>query len=202
MKPVKTITGTMVPLMRSDVDTDQIIPQQFLKRIERTGYGEFLFHSWARNDEGILRPDFVLNDPARASASVLVAGRNFGCGSSREHAVWALHDWGFEAVVAPSFADIFRNNAINVGLLPVELDEVIVNRLAGLAASPQETVVIDLENLKVVADGFDETFRIDDNSRTRLLQGLDPISETLQFESDLKDYEARRPGWLPTTASF
>lgn len=202
MKPVKTITGSMVPLMRSDVDTDQIIPQQFLKRIERTGYGEFLFHSWARDDEGELRPEFVLNEPARANASVLVAGRNFGCGSSREHAVWALHDWGFEAVVAPSFADIFRNNAINVGLLPVELDEEIVNRLAGLAASPQETVVIDLENRKVVADGFDETFRIDDNARTRLLQGLDPISETLQLESNLKDYEARRPGWLPTTASF
>jgi 3-isopropylmalate/(R)-2-methylmalate dehydratase small subunit len=116
--------------------------------------------------------------------------------------VWALHDWGFEAVVAPSFADIFRNNAINVGLLPVELDEAIVNRLAGLAASPQETVVIDLENLTVIADGFDETFRIDENARKRLLQGLDPIGETLQLESDLKDYEARRPGWLPTTASF
>lgn len=202
MKPVKTITGSMVPLMRSDVDTDQIIPQQFLKRIERTGYGEFLFDSWARDEEGELRPDFVLNEPARANASVLVAGRNFGCGSSREHAVWALHDWGFEAVVAPSFADIFRNNAVNVGLLPVELDEAVVNRLAGLAALPQETVVIDLENLKVVADGFDETFRIDENARKRLLQGLDPISETLQLESDLKDYEARRPGWLPTTASF
>jgi 3-isopropylmalate/(R)-2-methylmalate dehydratase small subunit len=202
MKPVKTITGTMVPLMRSDVDTDQIIPQQFLKRIERTGYGEFLFDSWAKDEEGELRADFVLNEPARANASVLVAGRNFGCGSSREHAVWALHDWGFEAVVAPSFADIFRNNAINVGLLPVELDEAIVNRLAGLAASPLETVVIDLENLKVVADSFDETFRIDENARKRLLQGLDPIGETLQLESDLKDYEARRPGWLPTTASF
>jgi 3-isopropylmalate/(R)-2-methylmalate dehydratase small subunit len=202
MKPVKTITGSMVPLMRSDVDTDQIIPQQFLKRIERTGYGEFLFDSWARDEEGEIRPDFVLNEPARANASVLVAGRNFGCGSSREHAVWALHDWGFKAVVAPSFADIFRNNAINVGLLPVELDEAIVNRLAGLAASPQETVVIDLENLKVVADGFDETFRIDENARKRLLQGLDPIGETLQLESDLKDYAARRPGWLPTTASF
>lgn len=202
MKPVKTITGTMMPLMRSDVDTDQIIPQQFLKRIERTGYGEFLFDSWARDESGELRPEFVLNEPARANASVLVAGRNFGCGSSREHAVWALHDWGFEAVVAPSFADIFRNNAINVGLLPVELDEDVVNRLAGLAASPQQTVVIDLENLKVVADGFDETFRIDENARKRLLQGLDPIGETLQLESDLRDYEARRPAWLPTTASF
>ena len=202
MKPVRTVTGTMVPLMRSDVDTDQIIPQQFLKRIERTGYGEFLFDSWARDEEGNPSPDFVLNEPARANASVLVAGRNFGCGSSREHAVWALHDWGFEAVVAPSFADIFRNNAVNVGLLPVELDEATVNRLADLAASPQETVVIDLENLKVVAEGFDETFRIDQNARTRLLQGLDPISETLQFESDLRDYESRRPGWLPTTASF
>lgn len=202
MKPVKTITGTMVPLMRADVDTDQIIPQQFLKRIERTGYGEFLFDSWARDEEGNPTPDFVLNEPARANASVLVAGRNFGCGSSREHAVWALHDWGFEAVVAPSFADIFRNNAINVGLLPVELDEATVNRLAVLAASPQQTVVIDLEKLKVVTEGFDETFRIDENARTRLLQGLDPIGETLQFESDLRNYESRRPGWLPTTSPF
>jgi 3-isopropylmalate/(R)-2-methylmalate dehydratase small subunit len=202
MKPVKTITGTMVPLMRSDVDTDQIIPQQFLKRIERTGYGEFLFDSWARDESGELRSEFVLNEPARANASVLVAGRNFGCGSSREHAVWALHDWGFEAVVAPSFADIFRNNAINVGLLPVELDEETVNRLATLAASPQQTVVIDLENLKVVADGFDETFRIDENARSRLLQGLDPISETLQLESDLAAFESRRPRWFPTTASL
>ena len=202
MKPVKTITGTMVPLMRADVDTDQIIPQQFLKRIERTGYGEFLFDSWARDEEGNPTPDFVLNEPARANASVLVAGRNFGCGSSREHAVWALHDWGFEAVVAPSFADIFCNNAINVGLLPVELDEATVNRLAVLAASPQQTVVIDLEKLKVVTEGFDETFRIDENARTRLLQGLDPIGETLQFESDLRNYESRRPGWLPTTSPF
>lgn len=202
MKPVKTITGTMVPLMRADVDTDQIIPQQFLKRIERTGYGEFLFDSWAKDEEGNPKPEFVLNEPTRSNATVLVAGRNFGCGSSREHAVWALHDWGFQAVVAPSFADIFRNNAVNVGLLPVELDEETVNRLAGLAASPQATVVIDLENLKVVADGFEETFRIDENARKRLLQGLDPISETLQLESDLRDYESRRPGWLPTTASF
>lgn len=202
MKPVKTITGTMVPLMRADVDTDQIIPQQFLKRIERTGYGEFLFHSWARDDTGELRPEFVLNEPDRANASVLIAGRNFGCGSSREHAVWALHDWGFEAVVAPSFADIFRNNAINVGLLPVELDEATVNRLAALAASPQETVVIDLEKLEIVAGGFEETFRIDDNARTRLLHGLDPIGETLQLEADLKAFEARRPRWLPTTSSF
>ncbi|CAN5876915.1 3-isopropylmalate dehydratase small subunit [soil metagenome] len=202
MKPVKTITGTMMPLMRADVDTDQIIPQQFLKRIERTGYGEYLFDSWARDEAGTLRSEFVLNEPARANASVLVAGRNFGCGSSREHAVWALHDWGFEAVVAPSFADIFRNNAVNVGLLPVELDEATVTRLAGLAASPLQTVVIDLENLKVEAEGFDETFRIDENARKRLLAGLDPISETLQFESNLKDYESRRPAWLPTTASF
>ncbi len=202
MKPVKTITGTMVPLLRSDIDTDQIIPQQFLKRIERTGYGEFLFDSWAKDEEGALKPDFVLNELARANASVLVTGRNFGCGSSREHAVWALHDWGFEAVVAPSFADIFRNNAVNVGLLPVEMDEETVNRLAALAASPQQSIVIDLENLKVVAEGFDETFLIDENARKRLLQGLDPISETLQLESDLKAFESRRPSWFPTTASF
>jgi 3-isopropylmalate/(R)-2-methylmalate dehydratase small subunit len=188
--------------MMSVVESDEIIPHQFLKLIDRTVFCLLLFDSWAMVEEGDLRADFVLIEPARANASLLFAGRNFWCVSSREHAVWALHDWGFEAVVAPSFADIFRNNAVNVGLLPVELDEAIVNRLAGLAASPQETVVIDLENLKVVADSFDETFRIDENARKRLLQGLDPIGETLQLESDLKDYEARRPGWLPTTASF
>jgi 3-isopropylmalate/(R)-2-methylmalate dehydratase small subunit len=202
MKPVKTITGTMLALLRADVDTDQIIPQQFLKRIERTGYGEFLFYNWARDDNGDPKPEFVLNEPVRHTASVLVAGRNFGCGSSREHAVWALQDWGFDAVIAPSFADIFRNNAVNVGLLPVELDESIVNRLAQLAASPEATVAIDLETRKLVAQGVDETFHIDENARKRLLQGLDPISETLQLESELRAFESQRPGWLPTTTSF
>lgn len=202
MKPVKTIIGTMVPLLRADIDTDQIIPQQFLKRIERTGYGEFLFYNWARDDDGNPRPEFVLNEPVRRTASVLVTGRNFGCGSSREHAVWALQDWGFDAVIAPSFADIFRNNAVNVGLLTVELDESIVDRLAQLAASPEATVAIDLETLKLVAEGVEETFRIDENARKRLLEGLDPISETLQLESDLRVFESQRPGWLPTTTSF
>jgi 3-isopropylmalate/(R)-2-methylmalate dehydratase small subunit len=202
MNPVKTIAGTMVPLLRADIDTDQIIPQQFLKRIERTGYGEFLFFNWARDDDGLPRPEFILNEPVRRNASILVAGRNFGCGSSREHAVWALQDWGFEAVVAPSFADIFRNNAVNVGLLPVELDEPIVNHLALLAGSPDATVAIDLETRTLVAEGVDETFRIDENARKRLLQGLDPISETLQLESNLRAFESQRPGWLPTTTSF
>jgi 3-isopropylmalate/(R)-2-methylmalate dehydratase small subunit len=202
MNPVKTIAGSMVPLLRADVDTDQIIPQQFLKRIERTGYGEFLFYNWARDDDGQPRPEFVLNEPVRRTASILVAGRNFGCGSSREHAVWALQDWGFDAVIAPSFADIFRNNAVNVGLLPVELDESIVNRLALLAASPDATAVIDLETRKLVADGVDETFHIDENARKRLLHGLDPISETLQLEASLRAFESQRPGWLPTTTSF
>jgi 3-isopropylmalate/(R)-2-methylmalate dehydratase small subunit len=202
MNPVKTIAGSMVPLLRADVDTDQIIPQQFLKRIERTGYGEFLFFNWARDDDGLPRPEFVLNEPVRRNASILVAGRNFGCGSSREHAVWALQDWGFDAVVAPSFADIFRNNAVNVGLLPVELDEPIVNHLALLAGSPDASVAIDLESRKLVAEGVDETFRIDENARKRLLQGLDPISETLQLESNLRAFESQRPGWLPTTTSF
>jgi 3-isopropylmalate/(R)-2-methylmalate dehydratase small subunit len=202
MNPVKTIAGTMLPLLRADIDTDQIIPQQFLKRIERTGYGEFLFFNWARDDDGLPRPEFVLNEPVRRNASILVAGRNFGCGSSREHAVWALQDWGFEAVVAPSFADIFRNNAVNVGLLTVELDEPIVNHLALLAGSPDATVAIDLETRTLVAEGVDETFRIDENARKRLLQGLDPISETLQLESNLRAFESQRPGWLPTTTSF
>lgn len=197
MRPVKRIEGRMVPLPRADVDTDQIIPQQFLKRIERTGYGDFLFHNWATDESGTARADFVINHPERDGARVLVAGRNFGCGSSREHAVWAIQDWGFDAVVAPSFADIFRNNAINIGLLPVALPEDTVNKLIEVAESHHEEVSIDLEAKTLRAEGVDATFEFDEHARQRLLQGLDSIGETLQLESEIAAHESQRPGWLP-----
>jgi 3-isopropylmalate/(R)-2-methylmalate dehydratase small subunit len=198
MNPVTQIEGTMVPLHRADIDTDQIIPQQFLKRIERTGYGAFLFDSWARETDGTPRPDFVLNDPERRNAKVLVTGANFGCGSSREHAVWAIQDRGFEAVVAPSFADIFRNNAVNVGLLPVTAEAGVVDRLIALAASPGAEVAIDLDGQTLEADGVVAPFTIDPESRHRLLNGLDPIAETLQMEDGIAAFEAQRPGWVPS----
>lgn len=201
MKAVHRVVGTMVPLPRSDVDTDQIIPQQFLKRVERTGYGEFLFYNWAHDDDGSPRPEFVVNDPGRRQAKVLVAGRNFGCGSSREHAVWAIQDWGFQAMVAPSFADIFRNNAINVGLLPVELPEDVVDRLLQVAADPRAEAVVDLEEQTVSAGEVRAGFDIDPDVKERLLLGLDPIGMTLKLETDLARYEAKRPGWLPEMTS-
>jgi 3-isopropylmalate/(R)-2-methylmalate dehydratase small subunit len=147
MKPVTRIEGTLAALPRPDVDTDQIIPQRYLKRIERTGYGEYLFHDWAHDHQGHPNPEFVLNDPDRASAKILVAGANFGCGSSREHAVWAIQDWGFEAVVATSLADIFRENAINIGLLPIEAPAEVVEELMEIAADPTTPPKLVLERV-------------------------------------------------------
>lgn len=191
-----TIAGRMVPLPRADVDTDQIIPQQFLKRVERTGYGQFLFHSWANDHDQNPLPEFVTNHPERQGAKVLVAGRNFGCGSSREHAVWAIQDWGFEAVVAPSFADIFRNNAVNVGLLPVELTGSEVEALLSVASDSEEEIFIDLVNRTLSAKGVATTFDIDSDARERLLGGLDPISSTLGLTDEIAEHEAKRPGWM------
>jgi 3-isopropylmalate/(R)-2-methylmalate dehydratase small subunit len=199
MKPVITIRGTMVPLPRTDIDTDQIIPQQYLKRIERTGYGEFLFDSWARSPGGDPIDGFVLNNSARRPAKVLVAGPNFGCGSSREHAVWAIQDWGFGAVVASSFADIFRNNAVNIGLLPVELGPPSHHALLDLAASPDAEVTIDLETQSVIADGIEARFNIDPESKRRLLNGLDAIGETLLLSDRISIQEQDRPTWMPQT---
>jgi 3-isopropylmalate/(R)-2-methylmalate dehydratase small subunit len=198
MKPVSQVIGTMVPLPRADVDTDQIIPKQFLKRIERTGYGEFLFYDWARDGSGELDPKFVTNDPARRGAKVLVAGANFGCGSSREHAVWAIQDWGFAAVVATSFADIFRNNSVNVGLIPVQVTERVSQELLELAQEATAELEIDLEHLRLKADGFSAEFAIDSDARRRLLKGLDPIGETLEFTGVISAHEQNRPAWMPT----
>ncbi len=191
MEPVTRIAGTAVPLDRSDVDTDQIIPAQYLKRVERTGFGPFLFDEWRKD------PSFVLNDPRYTGASILLAGANFGCGSSREHAPWAIEDAGFRAVIAPSFADIFRTNCLKIGLLPVELPAESVSALMRAAEDdPATEIVVDLLERSVRAPGLDETFAIDDFTRWRLLEGLDDIGLTLRNTDAIDAFEAARPAWL------
>jgi 3-isopropylmalate/(R)-2-methylmalate dehydratase small subunit len=198
MEPVTTVTGTMAPLPRAAVDTDQIIPKQFLKRIERTGFGEFLFYDWARDAEGEPDPGFVLNRPEYRNAAVLVAGPDFGTGSSREHAPWALADWGFRAVIAPSFGDIFRTNAQKNGMLTVVLPQEAVSALLSLAeADPSTEVVIDLEAQLVTAQGVNEAFDVDPHAKHMLLHGLDDIGVTLQRAADIDAFEAARPGFKP-----
>lgn len=198
MEPFTEHTGTAVPLRRSDVDTDQIIPSDWLKRVERTGFGAGLFSQWRE------QPDFVLNRPEYAGASVLIAGVNFGTGSSREHAVWALQDYGFRAVISPRFADIFRSNSLQGGLLPVQLPADVVDRLWELVeADPATPVTVDLRECQVRAGtgarSLVATFQIDDFTRWRLLEGLDDIDLTLRHEQLVAEYEQRRPGFLPTT---
>jgi 3-isopropylmalate/(R)-2-methylmalate dehydratase small subunit len=193
MEPVRRIEGTAVPLDRSDVDTDQIVPARFLKRVERSGFGEFLFAEWRQD------PDFVLNDPRYAGATILLAGANFGSGSSREHAPWALQDHGFRAVIAPSFADIFRNNCCKIGLLPVELPGESVRALMdAVLDDPATSIVVDLEELRVTAPSVQESFAFDDFRRWCLLEGYDDIDLTLRHVDRIADFEARRPSWLPT----
>jgi len=185
-------TGTALPLRRSNVDTDQIIPAVYLKRVTRTGFEDGLFSAW-RED-----PSFVLNDPAYGGATVLVAGPEFGTGSSREHAVWALRDWGFRTVVAPRFGDIFRGNALKEGLLPVELELPAVEQLWDLVEGrPSTPITVDLERREVRAGDHVWSFPLDDFSRWRLLEGLDDIGLTLRHEADIADYEKRRLGFLP-----
>jgi 3-isopropylmalate/(R)-2-methylmalate dehydratase small subunit len=194
MDKFTTHTGRAVPLRRSNVDTDQIIPAEYLKRVTRTGFGDALFKSWRDN------PDFVLNDNRYDGATVLVAGTDFGTGSSREHAVWALQDYGFRAVISPRFADIFRGNALKGGLLPVQLSEAVVVQLQDIVeAEPTTEVTVDLVERKVRAPGIDAEFEIDDYTRWRLMEGLDDIGLTLQYADAIADFEARRPSWLPTT---
>ncbi len=200
MEPVGTIVGSGVPLPRANVDTDQIIPKQFLKRVERSGFGEFLFHDWARDEEGELDPDFVLNDPRRRDAVVLVTGPNFGSGSSREHAPWSLEDWGFRAVVAPSFADIFATNCTKIGLLPVVLTDDEVDLLTTMVEDPTTVVTIDLESQSVEAPGFSARFEIDPFTKHCLLNGLDHIALTLRHGDDIDAFERRREPHKPVTA--
>ncbi len=197
MEPVRRISGTAVPLRRSDVDTDQIIPAEWLKRVERTGFGRGLFSAW-RED-----PDFVLNRPEYAGANILVAAHNFGTGSSREHTVWALLDYGFEAVVSPRFADIFRNNCTKAGLLPVEVDDDTGRRLLrAVEADPSLVVTIDVEHRTLRAPAADVAtgFPLDDFTRWRFLEGLDDIGLTLRHEEAIGAFEASRPAWVPSTA--
>jgi 3-isopropylmalate/(R)-2-methylmalate dehydratase small subunit len=198
MIPFRIHTGLIAPLDRANVDTDQIIPKQFLKRIERTGFGEFLFYDWRRLSNGETDSSFPLNEPRYKGASILVTGKNFGCGSSREHAPWALVDYGFRAIIAPSFADIFANNCLKNGLLPVELKEPEVATILQRAREVENyRMTVDLEQ-RVVSDseGFSAPFAIDDFQRDCLMAGLDEVGLTLQFEADIAAFERRRPGWI------
>jgi 3-isopropylmalate/(R)-2-methylmalate dehydratase small subunit len=197
MNPVRVVQGTAVPLDRSDVDTDQIIPAEWLKRVERTGFGRGLFSTW-RDDR-----DFVLNDESYAGATILVAGPNFGTGSSREHAVWAIMDHGFQAVVSPRFGDIFRNNATKNGLVPVLVPaEVGEALMRAIEADPGLELTIDVERrtLAAAAAGIECSFPLDDATRERFLEGLDDIAITLRDAAAIDDFESSRPDWLPSAA--
>ena len=202
MQPFTQLTGVVAPLDRVNVDTDQIIPKQFLKRVERTGFGQFLFFDWRFHEDGSPNPDFVLNRPGYAGASVLVAGRNFGPGSSREHAPWALLDYGFRCVIAPSFADIFYSNCFQNGILPVTLPEEAVARLiANAQEHPGYDVAVDLDARRIrdSTGGVDESFQIDPFRRHSLMNGLDEIGLTLQHADAITAYEAQRDPTLPHT---
>jgi 3-isopropylmalate/(R)-2-methylmalate dehydratase small subunit len=197
MNPVTVITGRAVPLDRSDVDTDQIIPADWLKRVERTGFGVGLFAEW-RDDR-----DFVLNKPEHAGATILVAGPSFGVGSSREHAVWALMDYGFEAVVSERFGDIFRNNCTKMGLLPVVVEPAVARALLdAVSEDPDLEITIDVarSTIEAPAAGLSATFPLDEFTRERLLNGWDEIGLTLRHGSDIDAYEKSRPGWMPVSA--
>jgi 3-isopropylmalate/(R)-2-methylmalate dehydratase small subunit len=194
MKAVHVVSGTGVPLKRSDVDTDQIIPAEWLKRVERTGFEKGLFSTW-RDDR-----NFVLNQEQYQGASILVAGPAFGVGSSREHAVWAIQQSGFDAVIAPSFSDIFRNNCTKNGLVPVVVPEAVVERIwAAIDDDPATQIVVDVERriVEVPAVGLTEPFPLDDATQHRFLEGLDDVGITLSHADAIDEYEQRRPAWLP-----
>jgi 3-isopropylmalate/(R)-2-methylmalate dehydratase small subunit len=198
MDPVQQVRGRGLPLDRADVDTDQIIPAHWLKRVERTGFGEGLFESWRKD------PDFVLNHPHYEGAVVLVAGPNFGCGSSREHAPWALEDYGFDAVISSSFADIFHGNSLKIGLLPIVLPVETVNRIMrAVEADPATEIIIDVGDKRVIVPSLDleVEFPLDDSTQHRLVNGLDDIGLTLQQDADIASYESKRQPWMPVTTS-
>lgn len=197
MKAVRIVTGTAVPLDRSDVDTDQIIPSDWLKRVERTGFEQGLFSEW-RDDR-----DFVLNDEAHAGANMLIAGNNFGTGSSREHAVWAIQQYGFDAVISPRFADIFRNNCTKNGLVPVAVSPEVGRRLLdAVMADPSLELTVDVERLvlEVPALGITESFPLDAGTQDRFLEGLDDIGITERHDDAIASFETQRPNWLPTSS--
>lgn len=197
MEPFTKLTGLAAPLNRPNVDTDQIIPKQFLKRIERTGFGEFLFFDWRYESDGKTpNPEFELNAPQYQGATILIAGKNFGCGSSREHAPWALNQYGFKAIIAPSYADIFYNNCFKNGMLPLTLPEETVAQLLERAKTPGYQMTVDLETQTLSdSQSFSTHFDVDPFRRHLLLNGLDDIGMTLQHEPDIAAYEAKRPSW-------
>jgi 3-isopropylmalate/(R)-2-methylmalate dehydratase small subunit len=197
MEPFRTHTGIVAPLDRQNVDTDQIIPKQFLKRIERTGFGEFLFYDWRFNSSGEIDSSFILNEKRFEAATILVTGRNFGCGSSREHAPWALLDYGFRAIIAPSFADIFTTNCLKNGIVPVALAEPDVATIVQRASNIHEyRLTVDLEEKRVFDHlGLNASFEMSDFSRYCLLEGLDDIGLTMRYESKIGDYELNRAAW-------
>ena len=196
MRAVQRVAGRAVVIDRRDIDTDQVIPAAWLKRVERTGFGAGLFEAWRAD------PEFALNSRAAVGAKILVAGANFGCGSSREHAVWALQDFGFEAVIAPSFADIFRGNSIGAGLVTAQAgEESVAGLVAALAADPAARVIVDVaeRTVAVPSTGFAAPFALPDYARWRLLEGLDDIGVTLRHADAIAEFERRRAGWLPVS---
>ena len=195
MKKLSTINSTMLPLSMSNVDTDQIMPKQFLKRVERSGYGEFLFYDWKKE------PDFPLNNKAYQGSKVLVAGDNFGTGSSREHAPWGLQDWGFDAIISTKFADIFRLNSINIGLVPIETNQENVGALfAKIENDPGTNIEISIENKTVQCEEIVFTFDLDDFSQKRILEGLDKIDITLDYTDQIDSFSKSRKKWMPKLA--
>ncbi len=199
MEPIRKHRGVVAPLHRENIDTDQIIPKQHLKRIERTGFGQFLFFDWRYHSDGRNREEFVLNHEHFRNATILVAGKNFGCGSSREHAAWALGEFGFRVILAPSFADIFRNNAGNNGLLVIELPEAVIQRIVEHADKHRPyQLSVDLEQQTISDDfGMSEKFEVEPFRRHRLLHGLDEIGMTLVHEAEITQFEERRPSRVP-----
>jgi len=195
MKKLNTINSTMLPLNMSNVDTDQIMPRQFLKRVERSGYGEFLFYDWKKE------PDFPLNNEAYQGSKVLVAGDNFGTGSSREHAPWGLQDWGFDAIISTKFADIFRLNSINIGLVPIETSQENIDTLfAKIEVNPKTKIEISIENKTVQCEEITFSFDLDDFSHKRILEGLDKIDITLGYTDQIDSFSKSRKKWMPKLA--
>ena len=198
MDPVSEVTGTICPIDANDVDTDQIIPKQYLKRIERSGFGPFAFAEWRYEPDGTPKPDFPMNKPEHAGATILLSGANFGSGSSREHAPWAIEDAGFSAVIAESFADIFRNNCGNVGIIAVELDHATIRSLFdAVAADPATTFTVDLRSQTVMGGGVQAGFEVDAHTKHKLLNGLDDVGLSMQRADDIAAYEHTRAPWLP-----
>jgi len=192
MKKLSYIESNMLPLPMSNIDTDQIMPKEFLKRVERSGYGEFLFYDWKKDD------DFPLNNEIYKESKVLLAGTNFGTGSSREHAPWGLQDWGFDAIISSKFADIFRLNSINIGLLPIEASEDIVEKLfQKVSENPKTKIAISIEEKSVVCEEIEFNFFIDDFSQNRILNGIDKIDISLEYEEKIDEFMQRRNKWAP-----